>query len=64
MGLSPKVACHTSDLEDDFPYVADHRRKQSPEKVEVTKKGVEELHKTKFTPEAKYTTWMSNLVLV
>lgn len=44
--------------------MAQCRKKQSPEKVEATRRVVEELLKVKFITEEKYTTWLSNVDLV
>jgi hypothetical protein len=44
--------------------VAQRRRKQSPEKSKVAEKTIKDLLEANFISKAKYTTWLSNVVLV
>ena len=64
LGIEPSVACHQLSVNPNANVVAQLCRKQSPEKSEVTKKDVKDLLKANFIVEAKYTTWLSNVVLV
>ncbi len=63
-GISPDIACHRLALDPKARWVAQRRRKQAPEKAEAAAKAVEDLIKAEFIREAKYTTWLSNVVLV
>jgi hypothetical protein len=40
------------------------RRKKLPEKAKATKKVVQDMIKADFVIEAKYTTWLSNILIV
>ncbi|CAJ2665348.1 unnamed protein product [Trifolium pratense] len=44
--------------------VVQRRRRQSPEKAEAAEKAVKDLLEANFISEARYTTWLSNVVLV
>ncbi|GAU32568.1 hypothetical protein TSUD_218260 [Trifolium subterraneum] len=44
--------------------VVQRRRRQSPEKMETAEKVVKDLLEANFISEAKYTTWLSNVVIV
>ncbi|WJX56033.1 hypothetical protein P8452_41732 [Trifolium repens] len=63
-GIDPKVACHQLTIDPKARAGAQRRRKQSPEKAEATEKAVKDLLEANFISEAKYTTWLSNVVLV
>ncbi|WJX89707.1 hypothetical protein P8452_71681 [Trifolium repens] len=63
-GINPKVACHQLTIDPKARAVAKRRRKQSPEKAEAAEKAVKDLLEANFISEAKYTTWLSNVVLV
>jgi hypothetical protein len=63
-GINPSVACHQLTVDPGVSAVAQRRRKQSPEKSEAVEKVVKDLLEAKFISEAKYTTWLSNVVLV
>ncbi|GAU50049.1 hypothetical protein TSUD_408450 [Trifolium subterraneum] len=58
------VACHQLTVDEAASVVVQHRRMQSPEKMEATEKAVKDLLEAHFISEAKYTTWLSNVVLV
>ena len=63
-GIDPNVACHQLTVDPSVSVVAQRRRKQSPEKSEAAEKVVKDLLEANFIFEAKYTTWLSNVVLV
>jgi hypothetical protein len=63
-GIDPSVACHQLTVDPRVSVVAQRRRKQSPEKSEAAEKAVKNLLEAKFISDAKYTTWLSNVVLV
>jgi hypothetical protein len=63
-GIDPSVACHQLTVDPGVSVVAQRRRKQSPEKSEAAEKAVKDLLEANFISEAKYTTWLSNVVLV
>jgi len=62
--IDPSVACHQLTVDPSVSVVAQRRRKQSPEKSEAAEKAVNDLLEANFISEAKYTTWLSNVVLV
>lgn len=62
--IDPSVACHQLAVDPGVSAVAQHHRKQSPEKSEAAEKAVKDLLEANFISEAKYTTWLSNVVLV
>ena len=51
-------------IDPDVSVVAHRRRKQSLEKLEAAEKAVKDLIDANFISEAKYTTWLSSVVLV
>jgi len=63
-GIDPSVAYHQLTVDPGVSVVAQQRRKQSPEKSEAVEKAVKDLPEENFISEAKYTTWLSNVVLV
>src|SRR3954469_11348628 len=63
-GLDPEVACHTLSINPTAKAVVQRRRRQSPEKAEAAEKAVKDLLEANFISEAKYSTWLSNVVLV
>ncbi|XP_058764010.1 uncharacterized protein LOC131637441 [Vicia villosa] len=63
-GLDPEVACHHLTIDPACKAIAQRRRKQSPEKMVAAELAVKDLLEAKFLSEAKYTTWLSNVVLV
>ena len=63
-GIDPSVACHHLTVHPSASAVAQRRRRQSPEKSEAAEKAVKDLLEANFISEAKYTTWLSNIVLV
>jgi len=63
-GINPSVACHILSFSRSAIAVAQRRRKQSPKKAEAAEKAVKDLLEANFFVEAKYTTWLSNVVLV
>jgi len=63
-GIDPSVACHHLTVDLGVSVVARQRRKQSPEKSEATEKAVKDLLVVNFISKAKYTTWLSNVLLV
>ncbi|CAJ2653138.1 unnamed protein product [Trifolium pratense] len=63
-GIDPEVACHQLTLDPRASAVVQRRRKQSPEKAEAAEKAVKDLLEANFISEARYTTWLSNVVLV
>jgi len=62
--IDPSVACHQLTVDPGVSAVAQRHRKQSPEKSEAAEKAVKDLLEANFIYEAKYTTWISNVVLV
>ena len=62
--LDPKVACHQLVVDPAARVVVHHRRKESPEKTEAAEKAVKDLLEGNFISEARYSTWLSNVVLV
>ena len=63
-GIDPNAACHQLTVDPSVSVVAQRRRKQSFEKSEAAEKAVKDLVEANFISEAKYTTWLSNVVLV
>ncbi|CAJ2655614.1 unnamed protein product [Trifolium pratense] len=63
-GLDPNVACHQLTIDPTALPIVQRRRRQSPEKSEAAEKCVKDLLEAKFISEARYTTWLSNVVLV
>ncbi|GAU26329.1 hypothetical protein TSUD_101620 [Trifolium subterraneum] len=63
-GLNPDIACHQLTVDEAASAVVQRRRRQSPEKTEAAEKAVKDLLEANFISEAKYTTWLSNIVLV
>jgi len=65
-GIYPNVACHQLRVDPSVSIVAKSRPVclQSPEKLEAAEKSVKDLLEANFFFEAKYTTWLSNVVLV
>ncbi|GAU32556.1 hypothetical protein TSUD_218140 [Trifolium subterraneum] len=63
-GLDPNIACHQLTVDEVASAVVQRRRRQSPEKMEAAEKAVKDLLETNFISEAKYTTWLLNVVLV
>ncbi|GAU41925.1 hypothetical protein TSUD_25660 [Trifolium subterraneum] len=63
-GLDPNIACHQLTVDEAASAVVQRRRRQSPEKMEAAEKAVKDLLEANFISEAKYTTWLSNVVLV
>ncbi|XP_058762082.1 uncharacterized protein LOC131635482 [Vicia villosa] len=62
--LDREVACHHLTIDPVCIVVAQRRRKQSPKKTAAAELAVRDLLEAKFISEAKYTTWLSNNVLV
>ena len=62
--IDPSIACHQLTVSPSASVVAQRRRKQSPEKAEAAEKAEKDLLEENFISEAKYTTWLSNVVLV
>jgi len=63
-GINPSVACHQLTVDPIVSAIAQRRRKQSREKSKAAEKTVKDLLEANFISEAKYTTWLSNVVLV
>lgn len=63
-GTDPSVACHQLTVDPGVSDVAQQRRKQSPEKSEAVEKAVKDLLEENFISGAKYTMWLSKVVLV
>jgi ribonuclease HI len=63
-GLDPEVACHQLNLDPAARVVVQCRRRQSPEKAEAAEIAVKDLLEANFISEARYSTWLSNVVLV
>ncbi|CAJ2662240.1 unnamed protein product [Trifolium pratense] len=63
-GLDPNIACHQLTIDPTALPVVQRRRRQSPEKSEAAEKCVKDLLEANFISEARYTTWLSNVVLV
>ena len=64
LGLDPEVACHHLAIDPAAKAVVQRRRRQSPEKTEAAEKAVKDLMEANFISEARYSTWLSNVVLV
>lgn len=62
--ISPDIACHHLSINLKADWVAQRRRSLSDEKDEAVAKAVDDLIRDDFVKEAKYTTWLSNVVLV
>jgi len=64
--IDPSIVCHHHQLtvNPSVSVVAQRRRKQSPEKSEAAEKAVKDLLEANIIYEVKYTTWLSNVVLV
>ena len=60
-GLDLEVSCHQLAVDPAARAVVQHKCSQSPEKVEAAEK---DLLEANFISEARYTTWLSNIVLV
>jgi len=63
-GIDLSIVCHQLTVDPGVSAVAQRRRKQSPKKSEAAEKAVKDLLEANFISEAKYTTWISNVVLV
>ncbi|CAJ2632149.1 unnamed protein product [Trifolium pratense] len=63
-GLDPNIACHQLTIDPTALPIVQRRRRQSPEKSEAAEKCVKHLLEANFISEARYTTWLSNVVLV
>jgi hypothetical protein len=63
-GIDPAVACHRLNVNPNMKYVAQRRRRQTPQKAKVVKTIVGRLIQEKFSFEIHYTEWLSNVVLV
>ncbi|MCI10963.1 hypothetical protein A2U01_0032061 [Trifolium medium] len=63
-GLDLEVACHQLTVDPSASAIVQRRRKQSPEKVEAAEKAAKDLLEANFISEARYITWLSNVVLV
>ncbi|CAJ2646545.1 unnamed protein product [Trifolium pratense] len=63
-GLDPNVACHQLTIDPTALPIVQRRRRQSPKKSEAAEKCVKDLLEANFISEARYTTWLSNVVLV
>ncbi|CAJ2663960.1 unnamed protein product [Trifolium pratense] len=63
-GLDPNIACHQLTIDPAALPIVQRRRRQSPEKSEAAEKCVKDLLEANFISEARYTTWLSNIVLV
>lgn len=62
--LTLEQACYHLTIYPRAPSVAQRRRSLSEEKASTAAKVVEDLVKPDFVKEVKYTTWLSNVVLV
>jgi hypothetical protein len=62
--IDPSVACHQLTVDLGVSTLAQRRRKQSLEKSKAAEKAVKDLLEANFISEAKYTAWLSNVVLV
>ncbi|CAJ2665934.1 unnamed protein product [Trifolium pratense] len=63
-GLDPNIACHQLTIDPAALPIVQRGRRQSPEKSEAAEKAVKDLLEANFISEARYTTWLSNVVLV
>ena len=63
-GLDPEVACHCLAIDPAAKEVVQRRRRQSLKKTEAAEKAVKDLIEANFISEARYSTWLSNVVLV
>ena len=62
--INPSVAFHHLTIDPGVRDVAQRRRKQSMENSEAAEKALKDLLEANFISGAKYTTWLSNVVLV
>jgi len=62
--VDPQIALHRLFVFEGAKPVSQNRKKLGEERRLATKVEVEKLLKVKFIKEAKYTTWLANVVLV
>ncbi|MCH81337.1 hypothetical protein A2U01_0002123 [Trifolium medium] len=62
--LDPEVVCHQLTIDQSASAVVQHRRRQYLEKADAAEKAVKDLLEANFIFEARYITWLSNVVLV
>jgi len=63
-GVDPEIMSHRLSVYKEARPVAQKKRKQGEEKREAAKKEVTKLMAANFIKEAKYTTWLANVVMV
>lgn len=63
-GIDPEFICHKLSLWPDAKPVAQRKRNIREERREVIEKEMTKLMEANFVHEIKYTTWLSNVVLV
>ncbi|XP_061357177.1 uncharacterized protein LOC133301549 [Gastrolobium bilobum] len=63
-GIDHEVCCHRLSMDPRAKPVAQKKRKFSPDRQRVIDEEVERLHDAGFKKKVKYTTWLSNPVLV
>ena len=63
-GVDPEIMSHRLSVYKEARPVAQKKRKQGKEKGEAAKKEVTKLMAANFIKEAKYTTWLANVVMV
>ncbi|XP_061375190.1 uncharacterized protein LOC133317344 [Gastrolobium bilobum] len=63
-GIDPKVCCHRLTVDPKAKPVAQKKRKFGPDRQKVIDEEVKRLHDAGFIKKVKYTTWLSNPMLV
>lgn len=61
--IDPSIMCYLLNMDAKALYVSQRWRRHSPEKAEATGRIVKGLLETQLIYEAKYTKWISNIVL-
>lgn len=62
--IDPSVACHDLNVEVNTCYVSQRHMRQFLEKVQVPASTIKGILDTEFISKARYTQWLSNIVLV
>jgi len=62
--VDPRVAVHRLSMFKEARYVSQKKRKLGEERRLTTKEEVTKLLEAEFIGEARYTTWLANVVLV
>lgn len=64
LGIPPDVEFHHLAVNPEAKWVAQKRRVQNEEKAKAAAKAISDLILAGFIKEVKYTTWLSNVILV